>query len=797
MKLLKLIPDLLLIIVLSGFSLTKVAALADAKENRAEKPQDEIPVYKNSIYPVEQRLEDLLSRMTIKEKIGQMNMPCVYKKAIGWGLEAGTLSLHRLLTPEERQIQMEGCRKFARGNHNDEIGPAGGFFTLADRIIYEGTRKQAEFFNELQTIATKETRLGIPLLQIEEGTHGFMCAGGTVFPEGLAIGSAWDMSLVNRIYSAIAKEGRATGTHMLCTIVIEPNRDPRLGRNQEGYSEDTYLCSRIAGTIVAAMQGYDVSGKDRVITALSHFPGQSEPLSGLERGAMEVSERKLREVFLPPWEEGIKKKGALAVMATYPAIDGITVHSSDRILKEILRDELGFRGIVLGEGMGISTILDEHMADTQKEAGQIAVRAGVDVGISMENSYLGSLVKNVEEGAVPMKDIDEAVRHILRVKFELGLFEDPFVDADNASRVVHSEEHKRLALETAREGIVLLKNEKNILPLTRNLRSIAVIGPLADEGGDQIGDYIPHNIPQELVTVLKGIRNKVTKKTRVNYVKGCNVIGEDLNEISRARAVAKSADIAVVVLGERGNATNGEGRDVASLDLTGLQQELLEEVYSTGTPVVVVLINGRPLSVRWAAEHIPGIVEAWMCGEQGGNAVADVLFGDFNPGGKLPVTFPRHSGQLPAYYNHVPSKHGKGYIDMAGTPLYSFGHGLSYTEFEYSNLAIKPSEILPGGEVQVALDIKNTGKTEGKEVVQLYISDEISSVTTPFMQLRGFQKISLIPGETRSVYFTLKPEDLSLLDRNMKRIVEPGKFNVMAGSSSADIRLKGSFIVTR
>ena len=795
MKLLKIILNLLLIIVLSGFSLIKVAAQAYANESRVEKPQDKIPVYRNPVYPVEQRVEDLLSRMTIKEKIGQMNMPCTYKKSIGWGLEAGTVSLHRTLTPEERQMQMEGCRKFTRGDHNDQIGPGGGFFTLADRLVYEGTRKQAEFFNELQEIATKETRLGIPLLQIEEGTHGLMCAGGTIFPEGLAIGSNWDLSLVSRIYRAIAKEGRATGTHMLCTIVIEPNRDPRLGRNQEGYSEDPFICSKIAGSIVAAMQGYDVSGKDRVISALSHYPGQSEPLSGLERGAMEVSERKLREVFLPPWEEGIKKNGALAVMATYPAIDGITVHSSERILKEILREELGFRGIVLSEGMGISTILDEHMADTQKEAGKIAVKAGVDVGISMENSYQGTLVKSVVEGSVPMKDIDEAVRHILYVKYKLGLFEAPFVDPGYAEKVVHSEEHKKLALEAAQEGIVLLKNENKILPLNKNIKSIAVVGPLADTGGDQIGDYIPHNIPQELVTVLKGIQNKVSRNTRIKYIKGCNVIGDDLNEISRAKAAAKSADVAIVVVGERGNATNGEGRDVASLDLTGLQQDLLEEVYSTGTPVIAVLINGRPLSIRWTVDHVPGIVEAWMCGEQGGNAVADVLFGDFNPCGKLPVTFPRHSGQLPAYYNHVPSKHGKGYIDMAGTPLYHFGHGLSYTEFEYSNLMIKPSDILSGGEVLVTLDVKNTGKIEGKEVVQLYINDDVSSVTTPFMQLRGFQKISLAPGETRSVSFTLAPEDLSLLDRNMKRIVEPGKFNVMAGSSSADIRLKGSFNV--
>ena len=755
----------------------------------------QLPVYKDPSFPVEQRIEDLLSRMTLKEKVGQMNIPCVYKKRIGWGIEVGEISLHTKMTREERETQMEGCRKFTRGNHNDEIGPGGGFFTLADRIIYEGTRKQAEFFNELQEIAINETRLGIPLLQIEEGTHGFMCAGGTIFPEGLAIGSSWNMDLVGRIYGAIAKEGRTTGTHMLCTIVIEPNRDPRLGRNQEGYSEDPYMCSAIADNIVRSMQGYDVSAKDKIISALTHYPGQSEPLNGLERGAMEISERKLRTVFLPPWEAGIKKRGALAVMATYPAIDGVTAHSSEQILKKILREELGFEGIVLSEGRGISTIIDEHMSKTQKEAGQIAVKAGVDVGISLEDAYLGLLVESVEEGAVDVKYIDDAVRNILRVKYKLGLFENPFVEPDEAVKTVHSDEHQKLALETAREGIVLLKNENNILPLSKDIKSIAVIGPLADSGMDQIGDYIPHNIPQDLITPLRGISEKVSAGTKISYVRGCNVLGENLNEIKKAQAAARKADIAIVIVGEMGNETNGEGRDMASLDLTGLQQELLEAVYATGTPTVAVLINGRPLSVRWAADHIPGIVEAWMCGEKGGYAIADVLFGDYNPNGKLPVTFPRHSGQLPMYYNHMPSKSTRGYKDMPSTPLFPFGHGLSYTTFEYSDLRISPAEILSGGEVKVTVKIKNTGSRAGSEVVQLYIKDEVSSVTTPIKQLRSFDKINLLPGEVKSVSFTLRPEDLTLLNRDMNWTVEPGGFNVMVGSSSADIRLEGSFQV--
>lgn len=760
-------------------------------------PLSEKAVYKNEMFPTEQRIDDLLSRMTIEEKVGQMNMPCVYKQRIGWGLDLGPVSIHRQMTPEERLRQMEGCRKFARGDHNNQIGQGGGFFTLADRIIYEGTLKQAEFFNELQKIAINESRLGIPVLQIEEGTHGFMCAGGTVFPEGLAIGSTWNMDLVKRMYSAVAEEARTTGVHVLSTLVIEPNRDPRLGRNQEGYSEDPYLCSVIAESIVEAIQGYDISGKDKTIAALCHFPGQSEPVSGLERGAMEISERKLREVFLPPWIAGIKKQGALAVMATYPAIDNVAVHSSDKILKSILREELGFKGIVLSEGMGITTIIDEHIVATEKEAGQIAAIAGIDVGISMEDAYLGKLVESVKEGIIPVKAIDDAVRNILYVKFRLGLFENPYVDPKYAVSVVNSDKNKLLALQVEREGIVLLKNDKNILPLKKGFKSIAVIGPVADCASDQIGDYIPHNIPQDIVTPLEGIRTKVSVSTRVSYVKGCNISGYGLNEINKAKEVVKKADVAIVVIGEAGNSTNGEGRDVASLDLTGMQEELLKAVQSTGTPVIVVLINGRPLSINWAAENSQAIIEAWMCGEQGGNAIADVLFGDYNPGGKLPVTVPRHSGQLPSYYNYSKTKEGKNYIDMKGTPLYEFGFGLSYTTFEYSNLVITPREIGKGGEIEVSLDIKNTGSRKGDEVVQLYLNDMLSSVTTPVKELKRFARISLEPGEMKAVKFKLLPEDLTLLNADMNLVVEPGTFQVMVGGSSYDIKLKDVFEVKK
>ncbi len=739
------------------------------------------PLYLDSSRPVEERVEDLLSRMTLAEKVGQMNMPCVYLRQLG----------------NDPLAKQEGCRRFTLGALTDEIGPAGGFFTLADNALQEGTRQQALYFNELQKLAIEKTRLRIPLLQTEEGTHGVMCTGKTIFPEGLAIGSTWNMDLVRRIYAAAAREARSVGIHQLFTLVVEPNRDPRLGRNEEGYSEDPYLCARIAESIVRGAQGYDVSARDKVVAGLCHYPGQSQPAGGLERGAMHVSDRMLWEVFLPPWAAGIRA-GALGVMATYPAIDGVPAHASEKILTQILREQLGFEGLVLSEGGGIGTLVYERVAPSQKEAGQMVLRAGMDVGISYEPGYMRSLIESVEEGKASMGDIDRAVRRILRQKFRLGLFERPYVDPDEAVRVNHTRENQDLALQAAREGIVLLRNEQNLLPLSKSIRSIAVIGPNADDQRQQLGDYVSRKILHTVVTVLAGVRAKAPN-ARVTYVRGCDQIAPQPDQIAEARKAARESDAAIVVLGERHmgtpRATDGEGSDVASLDLTGRQEELLRAVAAEGKPTVLVLVNGRPLSIRWAAEHIPAILEAWNCGERGGQAVADVLFGDYNPSGRLPITFPRHSGQLPVYYNHMPSKTGRHYVDMPITPLWAFGHGLSYTQFEYSNLSLSAREIGARGSVQVSADVANTGSRAGQEVVQLYIHDLIASVSRPVKELRGFQKVDLQPGEKKTVRFTLTPDELALYDRQMVRRVEPGAFEVMVGSSSEQIRLRGSFEV--
>ena len=759
------------------------------REKRGLPSHTEMMPYQNPAIPVEKRVEDLLSRMTLEEKIGQLNMPCGYFEELG-------------NTAEEK---MEASRKFTAGTFMEGIGPGGGFFTLPNHALFEGPRQQARYLNELQSIALGETRLRIPLLQTEEGTHGLMCAGATIFPEGAALGSTWDMELIEKVYETAAREARAIGIHQLFTLVIEPNRDPRLGRNQEGYSEDPYLCSRISETIVRAVQGYDVSANDKVVAGLCHYPGQSAPVSGLERGAMEISERMLREVFLPPWVSGIKDAGALGVMATYPTIDGIPIHSSSAVLTDMLRGELGFEGLVLSEGNGVNTLVYTGLARNLKEASAMAANAGMDVSISFNQGYFHDMVENVEEGKVSMKTIDRSVRRILEMKYRLGLFDNPFVDPQRAVEISHNEKSQKLAYQAAREGIVLLKNEDGILPLNKTIKSIAVIGPNADDEKNQLGDYTSSVVLQDIVTVLDGISNKLGEDVKISYVKGCNVKGDELDEIDKAVKAARNAEIAVLVLGEnewlRENkqGTAGEGYDVATLELTGKQKELAQKIIASGTPTVVVLINGRALAIPWIDENAPAIVEAWIPGEKGGDAIADVLFGDYNPGGKLTVTFPRHAGQLPVYYNYKPSKSywlekgwGNSYADIDYQPLYEFGYGLSYTTFEYAGLAISPESSGPYGQYLISAEIKNTGKRAGSEVVQLYLRDKISTVVRPVKELKGFTRVRLEPGESTTVSFILTRDELKMLDKDLDWVVEPGEFNIMIGSSSEDIRLEGT-----
>lgn len=776
-----------------GCALVLFAALACSFQVEAQSGSS-TPIYLDKTQPIESRVDDLMKRMTLKEKVGQLNLPCGYVDGLGKTI------------PEK----MESARKFAAGTYTSEIGPGAGFFTLADTIKLNNLPQQVKYFNELQKIATTQTRLKIPLLQDEEGTHGAMFPGATVFPEGLSIGSTFDMPLVQSIYAAAAQEARSTGIHVLSTLVLETDRDPRMGRNMEGYTEDPYLDSSIATSIVEGTQGSNIDDPEKVVALMTDFPTQSEPISGMERGAVELSERYIRENFLPPWVAAFKA-GALGVMAGYPEIEGVPEHASEKWNTQILRNELGFKGIVDSEGNGFDTLLYEHIVPTQKEAGALALRAGVDLDITYEPAYMGPLIENVEEGKVPEALVDRAVRRVLELKFRLGLFDHPYVELAQAEHVVHSQGHQQLALQAAREGIVLLKNQNHLLPLKKDLKSIAVIGPNADNRWNQLGDYSPSEVPQKVITVLDGIRQAVSPETPVMYVKGCEVIGGKV-DFTKAVEVARRASVAVVVVGEhpnnggKGNVppTDGEAYDVASLDLTGAQPALIKAIQATGTPVVLVLINGRPLSIPWAAAHIPAIVEAWEPGERGGQAVADVLFGDYNPSGRLAITIPRSSGQLPDYYNYKPSKeywiqqawsHDGGYADMPGTPLYPFGYGLSYTDFTYSNLRISPPQISPQSNAQVSVDVTNVGRLSGVETVQLYLHERYTPVAIPVKNLRGFQRVTLNPGETKMVTMKLTPDDLMLLDNDMRWKVVPGTFDVMVGKSSADILLMRPLLV--
>ncbi|UWZ85828.1 glycoside hydrolase family 3 C-terminal domain-containing protein [Occallatibacter riparius] len=775
--------------------LTLLLAAASGTPAHAAQAADDKPAYFDRTLPIDARVDDLIKRMTLKEKIGQLNLPCVYVDQLG-------------TTVDEKAEQV---RKFAAGTQTEEIGPGAGFFTLADTLKQKDLEWQVNYFNELQKIATTQTRLKIPLLQDEEGTHGAMFPNATVFPEGLAVGSTFDMPLVQRIYAASAEEARAIGIHVLSTLVAELDRDPRMGRNMEAYTEDPYLYAQIMKNIVRGAQGSDIAAPDKVVALLTDFPTQSESASGMERGAVEVSERSLRENYLVPWVSGFNA-GALGVMAGYPEIEDVPEHSSEKWNTQVLRNELGFKGILVSEGNGFDSIVYENVAPDQKQAGAMGLRAGVDLNITYEPAYMGPMVQMVQNGEVPEWLIDRAVRRVLELKFRLGLFENPFTDLEHAKKVMHSQEHQELTLQAAREGIVLLKNDGNLLPLRKQVKTIAVIGPDADDAWSQLGDYSPSAVPYKMTSILDGIKQKLGAQSGVLYAHGCDVIGGK-KDFAEAVAAARKAEVAVVVVGERpdnagerklGMSTDGEAYDVASFDLTGYQEELVQAIQATGTPVVLVLVNGRPLSIRWEAEHIPAIVEAWEPGERGGEAVADVLFGDYNPTGRLAITIPRSSGQLPVFYNHKPSKaywikhawsKDGGYVDMPGTPLYPFGYGLSYTSFKYSNLRVSSGEISEGGQVNVTVDVENNGHRAGTQLVQLYLHEHYAPVSLPVEQLRAFERVDLQPGEKKTVKMTLRPEDLMLLDRDMLWRVSPGTFDVLIGNSSADIALRASFEV--
>ncbi|RLF93934.1 beta-glucosidase, partial [Thermococci archaeon] len=686
-------------------------------------------------------------------------------------------------------------------------------------------KETAKIANEIQHFLVENTRLGIPAIIHEECLSGFMANTATIFPEIIGLASSWNPELVEEVSSVIRRQMRAVGVHQGLAPVLDVARDPRWGRIEETFGEDPYLVACMGAHYVKGLQGDDIS--NGIIATVKHFVAHGFPEGGRNIAPVHVSERELREVFLYPFEVAIKHAGAKSIMHAYHEIDGVPCAASKKLLRKILREEWGFNGFVVSDYFGVKMLHTIHkVALNEQEAARIAIEAGIDLELPTVECYGQPLIELVKKGMVSEKLVEDAVARILRVKFRLGLFDDPYIDLAKVPKTLDDKKSRELALRAARESIILLKND-GILPLSKEIESVAVIGPNADDWRNMIGDYsypahiestiemakrglfglhLPERIKLKsvpIVTVLEAIRKKVSPNTKVYYAKGCELTKRSDELLSEAIEKARKAKIVVLVVGERSGLTPndlcGESRDRAHLTLPPAQEELVKAIYETGTPMIVILINGRPLAIEWIVERVPAIIEAWFPGEEGGRAIADVIFGDYNPGGKLPVTVPRTSGQIPLYYNHKPTggfSHWWGdYVFTSAKPLFPFGHGLSYTKFEYSNLNIDPEETYPSGKVKVSFDLMNVGKMTGDEVVQLYIRDEFASVTRPIKELKGFKRVKLKPGEKKRIVFVLPVDLLAFYDEEMKLIIEPGEFEVMIGSSSEDIRLKGTFKV--
>ncbi len=746
---------------------------------RAGKNRRRTCLYRDIRQPVEVRVNDLLDRMTLEEKIRET------------GFVMG-----KTLLENNRYAPTLVEKRFGNMGIGGIMDP------------HQGGRRTARIVNALQKYLVDRTRLGIPALIMAECLHGHLSPGATTFPQSIGLSCSWNPGMIRRMAAAVAGEASAVGIRQCLSPNLDLGRDPRWGRVEETYGEDVHLCTQMGLAYVEGMQGgKDPLAPEKLAVTVKHFAGHCDPQGGLNIGPADIGERKLREEYLPPFKAAVEA-GALSVMNAYNEIDGVPCVASKFLLRKILREEWGFEGYVFADFGSVELLgsLCHNLTDSRQEAGRIAFEAGVDLETCQNHCYDKKLLELVRKGKVSEKRLDEAVGNILRVKFMTGLFDRPYVNEGRALEIVHCNKHVKLARRLAGESIVLLKNEKNLLPIDkRKLFSVAVIGPNADVA--ECGDYC---FPKtEDVSPLEGIRAAVQSKTKVTFASGCDMHDLSKDGFDEAVQAARDADVALMFMGGSSMSlggvgwvidgkptrpsTCGEGFDRADLNLPGVQQELVAAVAETGTPVVVVLINGRPLSTAWIAEHIPAVLEAWYPGEQGGHAIADILFGKVNPSAKLTMTIPRSVGQVPIYYCRKPSaggyykmpgapgRPGRDYVYSESSPLYDFGYGLSYTRFRYSKLRVSPSRIAPDGMVTVSVTIRNAGDRAGKEVVQLYINDVVSSVTTPVKLLKRFEKITLKPGEVKTVTFEIGPEDLSLLNEEMQRIVEPGAFEVIVG----------------
>jgi beta-glucosidase len=723
--------------------------------------------YQDASLPVEKRVADLLSRMTTAEKIRQLDMYSGHEVANMKGHEAESYSDSARIS-----IGTEG------------IGSVHDLYPLT-----------ADISNQIQRYAVEHTRLGIPILFIEEGLHGYSGFGSTTFPIPLALAGAWDTAMVHKTGRIIATEMRAHGVAMVLGPVLCLPRDPRWGRVEETYGEDPYLAAANGVAMVKGLQGSKLSNPDAVLAEPKHFAVHGIPEAGSNMAPVNMGEREARSSFLYVFEKAIKEGGALGMMAAYSELDGIPCVDNKWLLKDVMRKEWGFKGFVLSDLGAIKMSLTTHkVAANPADALAQTLTAGLDMQFYdfPHDVFLNAITQALKSKQLPMSELDRAVTNVLRVKFMLGLFDHPYIDPSLIKKVFHTEESRQVALKAAQEGISLLKNENSLLPLGPGVHSVAVVGPLA--ASTYLGGYA--NSEGKGVAIVDALRQKAGSDMKITYETGYSAdtsAAKQNDELQKAVGLVNQSDVAVVVLGEDIKEV-GEGKDRSDLELNKKQTRLIEAVQKTGKPIVVVLFNGRPLCINWVAKKIPAIVESWFLGETGGLAIADVLLGKVNPSGKLPITFPRSVGQLPYYYDHKPtSRHV--YVDQDTSALFPFGHGLSYTSFQYSDLTITPARIPLNGSVNVSVTIKNTGKVDGTEVVQLYIRDVIASVTTPVKSLKGFNRISLKPGESGKVQFKLNHEELMLWNRQMKQVVEPGEFKVMVGSSSEDIRQRGSFWV--
>ncbi len=764
--------------------------------------QEDLP-YKNAALPVEQRVADLLSRMTLDEKIRQMSM----------------VSLRKLKTDEEGRVTESSLNRLFKG---ESVG------CLESPFI--GVEEIAKYSEAADRYLRENTRLGIPAIQIAECLHGQLAFGATIFPQTIAQGSTWDPELIRKMGEVIAKEATASGVDQALSPLFDLARDPRYGRVEECFGEDPFLVAEMGKAFVMGMQGPPEITESHIpdhhlMCTAKHFVAYSTPVAGINLGPNEVGERDLRSLHLYPFKKAVEEANIYSVMPSYNEVNGIPNHANARYIRNILRDEYGFKGYVFSDYGAIRMLEFFHkVSDNKKETALLALQAGIDLEAPQPYAYSPSVLKKmVKDGELDIRYIDEAVAHILTAKFKAGLFDKPYDAPKQISQLVHTEDAVNLAREIAEESVVLLKNEDDLLPLKiSDLKSVAVIGPNADRV--QYGDYSATKAKSSGTTILEGIKKYVGNRVEINYAEGCDITGLNRSGIEAAVRAAEKSDVVVLVIGGTSmtlsgvgwgeahsddHPTCGEGFDRADLRPPGIQPELIKAIYKTGKPIVMVMIHGRAYNIEWESRHIPAILDAWYPGEQGGNAIARILFGEVNPSGKLPVSYPQSVGHVPVFYDHKPSgrgfyhqpgtkeKPGRDYVFSSTEPLYPFGFGLSYTKFKLSGLKIKNTELTAGDNIQLSVKIKNTGKMAGREVIQVYVNDKISSVTTPVKVLKAFRKVELMPSETKTVMFEIPCRELGLWDRNMNYVVEPGAFEIMVGTSSKDIGLKKTIVIKK